>query len=105
MPAHPLSPCVALFDVVFFLFFSCRKARRNYEILEKFEAGIELVGSEVKSCRMSKINMDEGFAQVGGRPWYLVALFFCAPSPADFRSSVAPRYEKKELISNRRGDK
>ena len=42
-----------------------RKARRNYEILEKFEAGIELVGSEVKSCRMSKINMDEGFAQVG----------------------------------------
>lgn len=42
----------------------CRKARRNYEILEKFEAGIELVGSEVKSCRMSKINMDEGFAQV-----------------------------------------
>ncbi|CAN0531790.1 unnamed protein product, partial [Laminaria digitata] len=41
-----------------------RKARRNYEIMEKFEAGIELVGSEVKSCRLSKINMDEGFAQV-----------------------------------------
>ena len=32
--------------------------------METFEAGIELVGSEVKSCRLSKINMDEGFAQV-----------------------------------------
>lgn len=49
----------------FFSSVCCRKARRNYEILEKFEAGIELVGSEVKSCRMSKLNMDEGFAQVG----------------------------------------
>ena len=94
MPAHPLSPCVALFDVVFFLFFSCRKARRNYEIMEKFEAGIELVGSEVKSRRMSKVNMDEGFAQVGGRPWYLVALFF-APLPLRIVEAQLPRDTKK----------
>lgn len=49
-----------------------RKAFRNYEILEKMEAGIELVGSEVKSCRDSRISLDEGFAQV---TWANATLF------------------------------
>lgn len=41
-----------------------RKARRNYEVMDKFKAGIELLGSEVKSCRSSKVNMEDGYAQV-----------------------------------------
>lgn len=40
-----------------------RKAYHDYEILEKFEAGIELVGSEVKSVRAGKINLAESYAQ------------------------------------------
>ncbi|MFH1458200.1 MAG: SsrA-binding protein SmpB [Candidatus Omnitrophota bacterium] len=41
-----------------------RKAHRDYEILETFESGIELKGSEVKSLRMSKINLDDSFARI-----------------------------------------
>jgi len=41
-----------------------RKAWHNYEILEKIEAGIELIGSEVKSIRASKISFKDSFAQI-----------------------------------------
>jgi SsrA-binding protein len=41
-----------------------RKAHRDYVILETFEAGIELKGSEVKSLRMGKMNLDDSFARV-----------------------------------------
>ncbi len=41
-----------------------RKAYRDYEILEKIECGIELRGSEVKSLREGKINLDDGFARI-----------------------------------------
>ena len=37
------------------------KARFNYEILDKYEAGIVLVGSEVKSIRQNKISLIESF--------------------------------------------
>ena len=41
-----------------------RKARFNFEILESFEAGIELKGTEVKSIRQSKINISDGYASI-----------------------------------------
>lgn len=39
-----------------------RKARHNYDILETFEAGIALEGSEVKSLREGKANIAESYA-------------------------------------------
>lgn len=41
-----------------------RKARHDYEILETYEAGIELIGSEVKSIRAGKASIKEAFAKV-----------------------------------------
>jgi len=41
-----------------------RKAYHDFEILEKFEAGIELKGTEVKSIRAGKVNLKDGFARV-----------------------------------------
>ncbi len=38
-----------------------RKARYNYEILDTYEAGIELKGSEVKSLRQGKANIQEAY--------------------------------------------
>ncbi|MBB4305151.1 SsrA-binding protein [Rhodobium orientis] len=39
-----------------------RKARFNYEIMETFEAGISLTGTEVKSLRLGKSNIAESYA-------------------------------------------
>jgi SsrA-binding protein len=41
-----------------------RKARRDYEILETLECGIELKGSEVKSLRAKRVNLDDSFARI-----------------------------------------
>lgn len=41
-----------------------RKARYEYHILETFEAGIELTGTEVKSLRAGKANIQDGYARV-----------------------------------------
>ncbi|MFH0791240.1 MAG: SsrA-binding protein SmpB [Candidatus Omnitrophota bacterium] len=41
-----------------------KKAYRDYNILETFECGIELKGSEVKSLRDSRINLDDSFALI-----------------------------------------
>lgn len=38
-------------------------AYRNYEVLEKWEAGISLVGTEVKSIRDGKMNIRDGFVK------------------------------------------
>jgi SsrA-binding protein len=49
---------------------SNRRARHRYEILESFEAGIELVGSEVKSLRSGKAQIAEAYAAVeDGEVW------------------------------------
>jgi SsrA-binding protein len=41
-----------------------RKARHDYHILETLEAGIELVGSEVKSLRAGKVSLKESYGRV-----------------------------------------
>ena len=41
-----------------------RQVRHEYEILETYEAGVELLGSEVKSIRQGKVNLRDGYAQL-----------------------------------------
>lgn len=49
-----------------------RQARYNYDILESFEAGIDLLGPEVKSVREGKISLNEAFVHIRGGQAYLV---------------------------------
>ena len=47
-----------------------RRARHDYEIVERFEAGVELRGSEVKSLRGGTGNIAEAYAQIiEGEAW------------------------------------
>jgi SsrA-binding protein len=49
-----------------------RQARFRYEILETYEAGIELKGTEVKSIRQGKANLRDGYALIrNGEAWLL----------------------------------
>ncbi|HWC13812.1 MAG TPA: SsrA-binding protein SmpB [Actinomycetota bacterium] len=49
-----------------------RKARHNYLIEETIEAGLVLVGTEVKSCRDGKANLTDAYASVrDGEAWLL----------------------------------
>ena len=40
------------------------KARRDYDILETHEAGIELKGTEIKSIRQHRVSIDDSFARI-----------------------------------------
>lgn len=51
-----------------------RKARYEYEIIQSIEAGIVLLGTEVKSLRQGKINLVDSFAQIkNGEVWLVSA--------------------------------
>lgn len=41
-----------------------RRARHDYEILDTFEAGLALLGTEVKSLRAGKANLSDGYARM-----------------------------------------
>lgn len=49
-----------------------RKARYEYEFIEKFEAGIQLTGTEVKSLREGKAMIAESYASAEGDEIYLI---------------------------------
>lgn len=49
-----------------------RKARHDYLIEETFEAGLALVGTEVKSCRNGKVNLTDAYATVTDREAWLL---------------------------------
>jgi len=49
-----------------------RKARFNYEILQKYEAGIGLLGVEVKSVRGGKMALEGAFIVIRGREAFLI---------------------------------
>jgi SsrA-binding protein len=77
-----------------------KKARFNFEILEKLEAGIALTGSEVKSLRDGKASLDEAFATIREGD---VLLRDCniSPYPMATYDQHAPTRERRLLLHRR----
>lgn len=49
-----------------------RQAFHNYDILERFEAGLVLTGTEIKSAREGRVNLKDAYGMVkGGEVWLL----------------------------------
>jgi SsrA-binding protein len=74
-----------------------RKARYEYEILDTFEAGIVLVGPEVKSLRNGKANLTDAYAVIRRGEAYLVNAHIGSLQQAS-RDNVEPRRERKLLL-------
>ena len=49
-----------------------KKARHKFELLEKFEAGIALKGTEVKSIRHGKVSLQESYARIRSGELFLI---------------------------------
>lgn len=83
-----------------------KKARFEYEILDTFEAGIVLVGSEVKSIRQKKASIQESYARIKKNEIYItgmnIAIYEMANrfnhEPVHDRKLLLHRYEIKRLI-------
>jgi len=77
-----------------------KKAFFNYELLEKFEAGISLMGSEVKSIREGRISLKESYAEVKDGEIFLLHCHI-SPYEAANRFNHDPRRERKLLLHSR----
>ena len=77
-----------------------RKARHNYHFLEKVEAGIALVGTEVKSIRNGRISLDEAFARVVDGEVWLYGTHVSPYEPAS-RENHEPKRPRKLLLRRR----
>jgi SsrA-binding protein len=77
-----------------------KKAFFNYELLETFEAGISLLGSEVKSIREGRISLKESYAEVKGGEVFLLHCHI-SPYEAANRFNHEPTRERKLLLHSR----
>ena len=77
-----------------------RKARFNYEILDTYEAGIVLTGTEVKSLREGKANIAESYASDEGNEIWLINSHLPEYLQAN-RFNHEPRRRRKLLLSKR----
>ncbi|MDQ1519272.1 MAG: SsrA-binding protein [Actinomycetota bacterium] len=77
-----------------------RRARHDYHLLDTFECGIVLVGSEVKSLRDGRGNLQDAFATVDqdGEAW----LHGMHISPYEFSRATVDPVRKRKLLLHRR---
>lgn len=81
-----------------------RRARHDYHILDRLEAGIELRGPEVKSLRAGRANLAEAFATVRRGEVFLHQCHIAPYEPAT-RENVEPLRDRKLLLHRREIDK
>jgi SsrA-binding protein len=81
-----------------------RRARFDYFLEEKFEAGISLTGSEVKSLREGRATIAESYASADGNQITLVNAYIPEYGPAN-RFNHEPRRPRRLLLHRRQIDK
>ncbi len=76
-----------------------RKARFDYEILETFTAGIELLGLEVKSLRVHSASLDGAYVVVRGGEAFLMQSSIPAYQPSNTPADYDPLRTRKLLLT------
>ena len=77
-----------------------RKAGRDYFLLDRFEAGIALKGSEIKSIRAGQVSLRESFVRLdGGEAWLMNA--YIAPYDPASKFNHEPQRPRRLLLHRR----
>lgn len=77
-----------------------KKARHDYAVLETFEAGIVLTGTEVKSCRAGGVSLVDAYAAVQEGNLHLLGVHI-APYAQGNRGNHEPRRTRRLLMHQR----
>ncbi|AHJ31024.1 SsrA-binding protein SmpB [Nodularia spumigena CS-584] len=75
-----------------------RQARYLYEILETFEAGVELTGTEVKSIRAGRVNLQDGYALIRNGEAWLINVHISPYNASGQYFNHEPRRTRKLLL-------
>ena len=81
-----------------------RKARHDYHILDTYEAGLVLTGSEIKSVRTGSVNLRESYVTVRGDELWLINCHI-APYHQAGLMNHEPRRDRKLLMHRRQIDR
>lgn len=79
---------------------SNRKARFEYFLYEKLEAGIALKGSEIKSIRSGQVSIGEAYVQIIGNDAWLVNAHIAPYDPAS-RENHDPKRNRRLLLKKK----
>lgn len=74
-----------------------RKARHEYEIMDSYDAGLVLVGTEVKSLRAGKVNITDAFCRIEHNEAWLYNMHI-SPFDQGNRFNVEPVRKRKLLL-------
>ncbi|MBI4244736.1 MAG: SsrA-binding protein SmpB [Planctomycetes bacterium] len=74
-----------------------RKARNEFQLFEKFDAGIKLAGTEVKSVREGRVSLDESYCRFKGNELYLISCDISHYAPAG-GINHNPKRDRKLLL-------
>lgn len=77
-----------------------RKAHHQYQLFEPIEAGLVLLGSEIKSIRAGRVSLQEGFVLLDGGEAWLMDVHIAPYDPAS-RQNHEPRRRRKLLLHKR----
>jgi SsrA-binding protein len=77
-----------------------RSARHEFHLLERYEAGIALTGTEVKSARLGAVNLKDAYARVRGGEVFIHNLHI-SPYAQGNRENVDPVRMRKMLLKAR----
>jgi len=81
-----------------------RKARHEYHFDDTYEAGLVLLGSEIKSIRAGQVSIQEGFVLFEGGEAWLVNVHIAQYDPAS-QQNHDPRRRRKLLLHRRQIDR
>ena len=81
-----------------------RKARFEFEILENFEAGIELLGFEVKAIRTNKMSLEGSYVFPRKGEFFLVGATIAPYQPKNTPKDYEPARERKLLLHKKEID-
>jgi len=76
-----------------------KRARFDFDILETFEAGLALLGTEVKSIRAGRAKLEGSYIVVRGDEAFLVGASIAAFQPVNTSKSYDPERSRKLLLS------
>ena len=80
-----------------------KRARHDYHILDTFEAGVVLSGSEVKSLRAGRADLSDSFARVQNNQLFLKNVYIY-PYQSEQSQGYDPRHDRKLLMHRREID-
>jgi SsrA-binding protein len=83
---------------------SNRRARHDYEILETYEAGVELTGTEVKAVRSGKVQLKDSYVDFRNGQAYLVGAHI-SPYSHGNRENHPPERDRRLLLKHREIDR